>query len=82
MTQLAFGFASQRGPSVVHLDPETRARLVALIAQAILMVVEATQETQGGRSDDAEASERQDQSTSPEQEGGGLHATVHDEAGP
>ena len=37
MTQLAFGFASQRGANVAPLDPATRERLVALIAQAILM---------------------------------------------
>ncbi len=83
MRQLAFGFASQRdAASVVPLDPEIQERLVALIAEAILTVVDAVQEARGGQNDDAQAIERQDQTASPEQEGRGLHAPVHDKAGP
>ncbi len=85
MKQLVLGFGNEwEAANVVPLRPETQEHLVtlmALMAQAILAVA-CTSEQHGGQSDDAEAIGQQDQPTTSESEGRGLHAPILGEAGP
>ena len=83
MKQLVLGFGSEweAASVVVPLHPETQEHLVTLMAQAILVVV-GTSEEQGGQRDDADAIGQQDPAPTSESEGRGLHAPVHEQAGP
>lgn len=83
MRQLVLGFASERdAASAVPFDPAIQEQLVTLMAAAILAVVGDVRAEEHGGSDDADAIERQDRTTAPEAEGGGLRAAVDGPAGP
>jgi len=83
MRQLVLGFAIEQDvASAVPLDPAIQERLVALMATAILAVVDNVDTEEHGGRDDADAIEQQDRATTPEAEGGGLHAAVDGPAGP
>ena len=76
MKQLVLGFGSEwEAASEVRLDPEIQEQLVTLMAEAIVAVVD-TSEQQGGQGDDANAIGAQDPAATSESEGRGLHAPI------
>ena len=83
MRQLVLSFGSEWEPASldVPLQPEVREQLVVLMAQAIVSLVDDSEE-QGGRSGEARAIEQQDQAAASQSEGGDLHASVHGQASP
>lgn len=84
MKQLVLSFGSEWEAANVGtpLQPDVQERLVALMAEAIVALVDNSEE-QGGRSGDAEAIEQQqDQAAASEPEGGDLHAPIHGQTGP